>query len=132
MKAVVKSVLTIVSILALCGPSVALAQDDAPKQILFTNVNVFDGHADELAMDMNVLVENNLIKEISEESISAPGATVIDGGGRTLLPGFIEAHAHLMLMGPRKPLTNGDTVQMDFTCDDGGTTRIGFEVRKVN
>lgn len=53
----------------------------------------------------------------------------------TLEPGdsaeFTPGGKHLMLMGPRKPLTNGDAVQMDFTCDDGGTTRIGFEVRKV-
>ena len=31
-------------------PLVAVAQD-APKQVLFTNVNVFDGHAEELAME---------------------------------------------------------------------------------
>lgn len=114
MKAVVKSVLKIVSIMVLCGPSVAFAQDDAPNQTLFTNVNVFDGHAEELAMGMNVLVEDNLIKEISEESISAPGAMVIDGGGRTLLPGFIETHAHLMLMGPSLPAMEGNTTWEDF------------------
>jgi hypothetical protein len=43
------------------------------------NVNVFDGTSDSLANDMNVLVEGNLIKEISSSAISAPGATVIDG-----------------------------------------------------
>jgi imidazolonepropionase-like amidohydrolase len=94
-------------------PLVAVAQD-APKQVLFTNVNVFDGHAEELAMGMNVLVENNLIKQVSEESISAPGATVVDGGGRTLLPGFIEAHAHLMLMGPSLPAMEANTTWEDF------------------
>jgi imidazolonepropionase-like amidohydrolase len=94
-------------------PFVAVAQDE-PTQVLFTNVNVFDGHAEELAVGMNVLVEDNLIKQVSEESISAPGATVIDGGGRTLLPGFIEAHAHLMLMGPSLPAMEGNTTWEDF------------------
>ena len=32
----------------------AVAQDDAPKQTLITNVNVFDGFADELAMNTDV------------------------------------------------------------------------------
>jgi imidazolonepropionase-like amidohydrolase len=91
-----------------------LAQDEAPKRALFTNVNVFDGHADELAMGMNVLVEGNLIKQVSAEPISAAGATVIDGGGRTLLPGFIETHAHLMLMGPTLPAMEGMTTWEDF------------------
>jgi imidazolonepropionase-like amidohydrolase len=92
----------------------ALGQDVGPKQTLFTNVNVFDGHSEELAMGMNVLVENNLIKDISEEAINAPGAVVIDGGGRTLLPGFVEAHAHLMLMGPSLPAMEANTTWEDF------------------
>jgi imidazolonepropionase-like amidohydrolase len=49
---------------------------------------------------MNVLVEGNLIKKISSGRIQArPDATVIDGGGRTLIPGLIDAHAHLTLHG---------------------------------
>ena len=114
MRAIIKIVSVTLAIAALCVPFVANAQDEAPKQVLFTNVNVFDGYADELAMDMNVLVENNLIKQVSEEPISAPGATVIDGGGRTLLPGFIETHAHLMLMGPSLPAMEGNTTWEDF------------------
>jgi len=98
----------------LCVSLQANAQDDAPKQTLLTNVNVFDGHADELATGMNVLVEGNLIKQVSEEAINAPGAAVIDGGGRTLLPGFIETHAHLMLMGPSLPAMEGNTTWEDF------------------
>ena len=39
---------------------------------------------------------------------------VIDGGGRTLLPGFIEVHAHLMLMGPSLPAMEGNTTWEDF------------------
>ena len=39
---------------------------------------------------------------------------VIDGGGRTLLPGFIETHAHLMLMGPSLPAMEGMTTWEDF------------------
>jgi imidazolonepropionase-like amidohydrolase len=75
----------------------ALAQQSAPNpKTLFTNVNVFDGVNQQRIMNANVLVEGNLIKEVSTAKIDAPGATVIDGGGRTLMPGLIDAHWHTM------------------------------------
>lgn len=70
------------------------AQDDAPKQTLFRNVNVFDGFADELAMNTDVLIEGNHIVEVAK-NVSAPNAIVIDGGGRTLTPGLIDMHTHV-------------------------------------
>jgi imidazolonepropionase-like amidohydrolase len=46
---------------------------------------------------MSVLVEDNTIARIAE-SIEVPEpATVIDGGGRTLMPGLIDAHVHTMM-----------------------------------
>lgn len=99
--------------LAIMLSMTALAQDEAPAQTLFANVQIFDG-VNEDRMAGNVLVEGNLIKQISEDDISAPGATVVDGGGRTLMPGLIENHAHLMLMGPSLPAMEGMTTWEDF------------------
>ena len=76
----------------------AKAQDDAPKRTLFINVQIFDG-VNEERMAGNVLVEGNMIKQVSAEAISAPNATLIDGGGRTLMPGLIEGHGHLQMNG---------------------------------
>ncbi len=71
-----------------------------PTQVLFKNVNLFDGTTDKLGKGINVLVEGNLIKAISTSAIKTnPGATVIEGKGKTLIPGLIEAHAHLSLHG---------------------------------
>jgi imidazolonepropionase-like amidohydrolase len=80
--------------LALVSPTGALAEDP-PKLTLITNVNIFDGVNDGLAEGMSVLIEGNLIKTISADAIEADGATVIDGGGRTLMPGLIDMHSHL-------------------------------------
>lgn len=44
---------------------------------------------------------------------------------------FAPGGKHLMLMAPRHPLRNGDTVQLDFICDDGTTTQVDFAVMKV-
>jgi imidazolonepropionase-like amidohydrolase len=82
------------------GIATAATAEDAPKQVLFTNVNVFDGFGPELQMGMNVLVEGNYIKQVSAEAIDAPGAAVIDGAGRTMTPGFIDMHQHVMLNPP--------------------------------
>jgi imidazolonepropionase-like amidohydrolase len=47
-----------------------------------------------------VLVRGNLIETVSTAPIAAEGATRIDGGGRTLMPGLIDAHWHTMLIRP--------------------------------
>jgi imidazolonepropionase-like amidohydrolase len=72
-----------------------------PSKILFTNVNVFDGRSETLATGHSVLVEGNLIKQVSGSPIStAAGATVIDGGGRTLMPGLHDMHTHVGIYRP--------------------------------
>jgi imidazolonepropionase-like amidohydrolase len=64
-------------------------------QILITNVNVFDGKNEHLLEGANVLVESNLIKTISTQNIVAEDALIIEGNGRTLMPGLIDAHTHI-------------------------------------
>ncbi len=72
----------------------------APSQTLIKNVNIFDGKSEQLAMSQQVLVEGNLIKAIGTNLQAGKGATVIDGDGRTLMPGLIDAHAHVTLVAP--------------------------------
>jgi imidazolonepropionase-like amidohydrolase len=96
-------------------PDPAAAQEEATARILFTNVNVFDGTSESLQEGMSVLVEGNLIKTISRSSIAAPGATVIDGGGRTLMPGLIDGHAHVMINGDYGAIeTNMDLTDLAY------------------
>ena len=75
-----------------------LAQEESPNLILITNVNVWDGNSTSLEK-ADVLIENNLIKQVSA-NISAPdGSSTIDGNGGTLMPGLIEGHGHLQMNG---------------------------------
>ncbi len=77
-----------------------LRAQDTPTNILITNVNVWDGTSDKV-VSADVLIENNLIKEV-KAGIKAPkGATIIDGKGGTLTPGLIDMHTHIMLNGPK-------------------------------
>lgn len=68
-----------------------------PAATLFQNVRVFDGVSSALSEPTNVLVKGNVIASIGKDRISAEGAKVIDGGGRTLMPGLIDAHAHVAM-----------------------------------
>ena len=72
-----------------------------PQAVEFRNVRIFDGHSDKLSAPSNVRVVGNRIEKISTEALPAePGVTVIDGGGRTLMPGLIDTHWHTMLVRP--------------------------------
>ncbi|MCE8527592.1 amidohydrolase family protein [Ruegeria pomeroyi] len=82
-----------VVIASMTAPTVQ-AQDADPKVILFTNVNVFDGVKEALIENANVVVTDNLITAVSTEPLMVAGGRVIDGGGRTMIPGLIDAHWH--------------------------------------
>jgi len=68
---------------------------EEPTNILFKNVNIFDGTTNKLIEGNNVLVEENLISKIGSNITAPADATVIDGGGKTLMPGLIDMHTHL-------------------------------------
>lgn len=69
-----------------------------PGLILFTNVNVFDSANARLLSRMSVLVDGQRIAAVQAGVMTAPaGARVVDGGGRTLIPGLIDTHVHLFM-----------------------------------
>ena len=74
----------------------AMAAETPPDQILIKNVKIFNGVDNKLTSG-NVLVENNLIKAIGGNVTAGRGAIVIEGNGRTLMPGMIDGHAHVMI-----------------------------------
>ena len=64
---------------------------------VFRNVQLLDPAQDRLRGGHEVLVEGDVIREVSDRPIQAGDAMVIDGGGRTLMPGLIDCHAHVYL-----------------------------------
>jgi imidazolonepropionase-like amidohydrolase len=70
---------------------------------LFQNVRIFDGKSAALSAPVNVLIRGNIIEKISAEAIATDrrsDTVLIDGAGRTLMPGLIDAHWHTMMVRP--------------------------------
>jgi imidazolonepropionase-like amidohydrolase len=90
-------------VLGCCFTSAALTQDSRPTTVLFENVRVFDGKSAQLSGPTNVLVRGNKIEKISTAPIPVDrsgNTRIINGGGRTLMPGLIDMHWHAMLVRP--------------------------------
>jgi len=95
----IAAVLITFAMSAVVTPAISAENKPLP-QTLFTNVNIFDGKNDKLAMDMNVLVEGNLIKQVGENVKGRDDAKIIDGDGRTLMPGLHDMHTHIGIFRP--------------------------------
>ncbi len=89
----------VVGAAALWPKSADAAIPAAPTSpIAFTNIRLFDGRSAKLIEGQRVIVDGNSIKAVEPvgEAI-AEGVEVIDCGGRTLMPGLIDAHWHSMM-----------------------------------
>jgi imidazolonepropionase-like amidohydrolase len=64
--------------------------------IIFANCAVLDGTQDVRREDHHVLVEGDRIREVSDQPLHSDAAVTIDLKGRTLMPGLIDAHVHVI------------------------------------
>lgn len=116
---------TAVALLALLAglPAVARQQGpraELPNRVLIRNVRVFDGKSETLSGGMSLLVEGGKIAQVSAGSIAPPaGATVIDGGGRVLMPGLVDAHTHVLLRVPLSQLMTSSPWYVAISAADG-------------
>ena len=78
---------------------------------VFHDVAVFDGR--ELLPRTTVVVDGDHIVRMGSGPDPA-GATILDGKGRTLLPGFIDAHAHPFAGALKEALAFGVTTELDM------------------
>jgi len=95
-----RELLALTAIAALM-PKTAFSQAEEPAaSTLFRRVSLFDGAGAVLSEPMDVLIRGNVIERISSETIQVDdlaNVTVIPGDGRTLMPGLIDAHVHMVM-----------------------------------
>jgi imidazolonepropionase-like amidohydrolase len=68
---------------------------DLSARILFTNASLLLNGFTELRQGFDVLINGDTIDAVSPAPLRPDRAAVIDVRGRTLMPGLIDAHAHI-------------------------------------
>ncbi len=100
------------AIAAKSAPAATATGAAKPGAVLFRNVRIFNGTGDSLSGASNVLVRGNVIERVATGDIDTgtdAALTVIDGNGRTLMPGLIDAHTHIMFdTVPQAAVLTGD------------------------
>ena len=83
------------------APLVGQAGGFAPGTIALVGGQLLDGYEAPPLHHATVIIEGNRIVEVgpASEVEIPPGAEVINTAGKTMLPGLIDAHAHLMILG---------------------------------
>jgi imidazolonepropionase-like amidohydrolase len=105
--------------------ALAAAPPSGAARILLTNVRIFDGRSSTLSDPSQVLIVGNVIDSISTGTIAADSAQVIDGGGRTLMPGLIDAHTHLMFSTVSQvTILTGDIGFLNLAAGKGATEML--------
>lgn len=82
------------------------------SRTIFREVTVFDGHG--VRTDDTVVVDDGIIEAVGRGLSVPAGAEVVEGRGRTLLPGLIDAHTHVVGPALRQALRWGVTTELDM------------------
>jgi len=64
--------------------------------IILANCALLDGTRNERREDRHVLIEEGRIREVADRPLNSAAAETIDLKGRTLMPGLIDAHVHVV------------------------------------
>ncbi|TCO50842.1 amidohydrolase family protein [Actinocrispum wychmicini] len=86
------------------------------------NVRVFDG--ERVLPKADVLIDGDLIAAVAESPSDLRAATEVDGTGRTLLPGLIDAHTHAFDGSLAQALTFGVTTELDMFAMPDNVARL--------
>jgi len=82
-------------VLAFSAAAASAETPPASEVTVLKAARLFDGKGETALRDGVVIVEGRKIKAVGQGLAAPAGATVIDLGDATLLPGFIDAHTHL-------------------------------------
>ena len=102
----------VLGLLSSAGLAALAADAPGPGAYLIRNVRIFDGRS-EVVRDGEVLIVGDRIQSVSRPALVPPAGldpVVIDGGGRLLTPGFIDAHVHMSMVLTPAGLQDNDPV----------------------
>jgi len=68
-------------------------------RLLIRDACLADGHSATLQVGVSLLIENRRIARVSADGLDPGDAEVLDGGGATIVPAFVDGHSHLTMPG---------------------------------
>lgn len=92
-----------------------MRDNDPDNDVLIDNVRVFDGSR--VLANTRVLVIDGRIVEVGGKTTAPAGVTRVDGSGKTLYPGLIDAHTHSWGEARVDALRFGVTSELDMLGD---------------
>ena len=101
--------------------AVLLAGAVAAQDLTITNARVLDGTG-RVVERGTVVVRGGKIVSVGQDAPAGRAGGTIDAGGKTVMPGFIDAHRHLIQGDPARWLTDRAPAQMQEFLDAGFTT----------
>ena len=105
----------ILLLIGLSAPWLHAQQRDVVKPFAVRDVRLFDG--ERVSEHRTVLVQDGIIRRVGGADLALGDADVVDGRGRTLLPGLIDAHVHLddgSNGGPSQAISLGVTTMLEM------------------
>jgi imidazolonepropionase-like amidohydrolase len=107
--------LIIAILLSVLNVGLLFAQGANSKTVVIRNVSIFDTETGSMLPGRTVVIDGERIKSIgSNESpaTTADNARVIEGSGKYLIPGLIDAHVHLVHLSDRTHVTGDETLPL--------------------
>jgi hypothetical protein len=139
-------ILLILALAAIAVAQPAPTHGKRVRRLLIHNATVVDGNGTPASGPKDIVIENNVIADViplDAVAMSRPGGrsniqadAVIDAGGKYVLPGLINAHAHLQEERGGKPQPLEYELNIWLSCgitairDVGSDTRRAIELRK--
>lgn len=110
---------------AMCAATGCASSGEAPDdggRTIVRNATLIDGTGGPVRRGVSVAIEDGRIVEVGPAVSPAPGATIVDGTGRTILPGFFNMHGHLYARGASGTVPQHETYAKLFLA--GGVTSV--------
>jgi imidazolonepropionase-like amidohydrolase len=132
MKIPIRALLLCSALAAPAAEVVPFVELQRPRELAFTHVSVIDGTDSVPRRDQTVVIRGNRIVSVATGSAVPPGARVVDGRGKFLVPGFWDMHVHTTVPGGRGLLAlyvaNGVTGVRDMADDFAELTHWREEI----
>lgn len=88
--------LCIICLLAICKTDAQKRQGSPVGEVtVIRGVHLIDVVSGSVVSDQDIVIENGVIREITQHYVPEKGERVIDAAGKYALPGLIDAHIHL-------------------------------------